>query len=370
MDSRERMKKILLEKNSADRIPWSFDFGATQGFNPTLLSRYKAKKGIKKLIYEHFDYDVIAIPYPESKGTQELNGGIKFITTIKDPSVYYDEIPDRAEFDAWGILYYQWPTDPTFKNFKSPLALMDDPEEIKAYPEPRLSEESILEVSCWAEMIRNMGKMTACYAGSIYEWSWWLRGHSKFMTDLILAPVTAQTVVEKVKKFTKKLALTSQEAGADILAFYDDAGTQSSLQIGPELWRKFIKPAWKDIISEIKKRNPDTITFLHSCGNISSIIPDIIEVGFDVLHPLQPETMDLDSIVSSYAGKIAFWGTVSNQRTMPFGTCEEVRAEVKERMLNIGKCGGFILSPSNILGPEVPIKNIDAFVEEASRWSH
>ncbi|MBT9147592.1 MAG: hypothetical protein DDT32_01354 [Syntrophomonadaceae bacterium] len=368
MNSRERMKKILLEKGSADKIPWTFDFGATQGLNPSLLQRYKEKNGIKKPIYEYFNYDIIAIPYPETRGPEELNGGITFVSNISDPTIYYENIPENAEFDAWGILWYCWPTDPTFKNFKSPLALMDSVAEIENYPEPGLSIKSIGEVSRWARKVREAGKMSACYAGSIYEWSWWLRGQINFMEDLLLAPTRAKAVVDKVKGFTKKLALASQEAGCDVLAFYDDAGMQSSLQISPELWRRFIKPAFKEIVSEIKRRNPETITFLHSCGDIGLIIPDIIEIGFDVLHPLQPETMDVYQITSLYAGKIAFWGTISNQKTMPFGSPQDVRLEVREKMERLGKEGGFILSPSNILCPDVPLSNLDAFVEEASKF--
>ena len=110
----------------------------------------------------------------------------------------------------------------------------------------------------------------------------------KFMMDLLLHPEFTEGLVQKVKAYTLKLSLASARAGIDVLCFYGDAGMQTGMQISPDLWRKYIKPSWQEILAVLRKETPNVKTFFHSCGNILQIIPDIVDLGFDILHPIQP----------------------------------------------------------------------------------
>jgi uroporphyrinogen decarboxylase len=104
--------------------------------------------------------------------------------------------------------------------------------------------------------------------------------------------------------------------------------------------------------------------FIHSCGDVDELFDDLVSIGLGVFNPFQPEVMDVAGIMERYRGRLAFWGGVSTQRTMPYGTPEDVRREVR-RMRDLGRDGGYILSPSHALEGDVPLENLLALIEEA-----
>ena len=110
------------------------------------------------------------------------------------------------------------------------------------------------------------------------------------------------------------------------------------------------------------------MVFYHSDGDISSIIPELIEIGIDVLNPVQPECLDPAQVKREYGDRLAFWGTISIQRTMPFGTPEDVRQEVRDRVNTVGRSGGLLLAPTHVLEPEVPWENIVALFEAIEEY--
>jgi uroporphyrinogen decarboxylase len=377
MNSREMIFKTLKERKITGRVPWSFNFGASQGFNPTLLKNFKKYEGVSGPLCEHFDYDVFPVLDPdgdESKfGLDALASGINYLDNRIRIEDYFDteELPDNGYLDAWGIYHYPWELDNTFEVYISPLKGVSDIGVIKKFPTPKVDMESLEEARMDIERIkREKQKMTVSYAGSLYEWSKDIRGEEVFFMDLHDNPEIIRALIEKVAGFTLTLASKLQEAGLDILSFYDDFGAQDRLQIDPVQWRKYVKPGWKKIWEKVRKNNPNTIIFLHSCGCIEEVIPDLIEIGLDVLHPIQPETMDVYKIAENYQKDLAIWGTISSQRTIPFGTPGEIEAEIKDRVKKIGKKGGFIISPANIMGPEVPIKNIKAFHKACQKYCY
>jgi uroporphyrinogen decarboxylase len=205
------------------------------------------------------------------------------------------------------------------------------------------------------------------YAGSVYEWSWWLRGMQAFLEDLLLAPALAEAVTRKVAAHTRALALASAQAGIDVLCFYDDAGMQTGLQLAPALWRRFVKPRWREVLEAVRARFPDRLFFLHSCGDVRAILPDIAELGFHILHPVQPECMDLEAVKREYGRELVLCATLSAQRLLPFGSPAQVREEVSRLAALFKDDGRAILCPSNRLQPETPWENVLAFAEQARR---
>jgi uroporphyrinogen decarboxylase len=203
------------------------------------------------------------------------------------------------------------------------------------------------------------------YAGSIYEWSWWLRGMQAFLEDLLLAPALAEAITYKVAAYTCALALASAQAGIEVLCFYDDAGMQTGLQLDPRLWRHFIKPRWREVLEAVRTRFPGCLFFLHSCGDIRAILADIVELGFHILHPVQPECMDLASVKREFGRELVLCATLSAQRLLPFGSPAQVREEVRRLATLFREDGRAILCPSNRLQPETPWENVLAFAEEA-----
>ncbi len=119
----------------------------------------------------------------------------------------------------------------------------------------------------------------------------------------------------------------------------------------------------RSIISVAKRINPEVIISYHSDGDIEKIIPELIEIGIEVLNPVQPECMNPAKLKNKYGDKLAFWGTIGTQTTMPFGTPQDVRGVVRERIETVGRGGGLLIAPSHVLEPGVSWENIFAFVE-------
>jgi uroporphyrinogen-III decarboxylase len=142
----------------------------------------------------------------------------------------------------------------------------------------------------------------------------------------------------------------------------DDVGSQRTMLISPSMWRRFLKPRMANFISEIKSINPHLKVAYHSDGMIYQIIPELIEIGVDVLNPIQPACMDPARIKKEFGDRICFWGTIDEQNTLPFGTPEEVRGEVLLRLKTIGKDGGLILGPTHNVQLDTPMENFWAMI--------
>jgi len=328
-------------------IPFTMDIGSIQGLTAPVLERFRIETGAPEPS-EYWDYDFRNFSIKASSGNSF--------------SPYFNKQPPQGTiFDEWGVGHWEGGAEATPGRMFHPLASAESIKEIEAYPEPVI-EKPIPPV---VEELRKRGYPVFGYAGSVYEWSWWLRGMEKFMTDLILNPVIAGAIVEKVSGYTKKLALETARCGVDILCFYDDAGMQTGMQISPHLWRKYIKPAWKKVLEAVRKDFPEAGFFLHSCGDITCIVPDIVELGFHILHPVQPECMNLKKIKKEVGKYLVLCATISSQKLFPFGSPAEIEAEVNRLKKLFARDKRCILCPSNAIQPETPWENILAFVEEA-----
>jgi len=340
--------KTLMDGNYPGWIPFTLDVGGIPGFTRPIMDRFYRETG-KKNPEEYFDYDFRIF---------SLNAHFK----DNNPISFHNEVEPGTNFDEWGVGHWAGGKEATYEKMYPPLAHVNNLHEIESFPVP------IIEMPSDNLVIDNYklrGYPVFGYAGSIYEWSWWLRGMENFLIDLVSNPVYAETIIRKVHSYTSELAFKSAAMGIDVLCFYDDAGMQTGMQISPKLWRKYIKPCWKDVLDKVRTKFPDTKFFLHSCGNVSEIVPDIVDLGFDILHPIQPECMDLADIKKKFGRNIVVCATISAQKVFPFGSPEGVKKEVKRLKKIAGYDKRCILCPSNAVQPETPWQNILAFVEEA-----
>jgi len=132
--------------------------------------------------------------------------------------------------------------------------------------------------------------------------------------------------------------------------------------IAPEQWQQIFKPRMANFISTLREINPDIKIAYHSDGNIYQIIPDLIEIGVDVLNPIQPACMDPAKVKKDFGDKLCFWGTMDEQQTLPFGTPADVEREVKERLKTVGRGGGLIIGPTHHVQLDTPLENFWAMV--------
>ncbi len=369
---RDRIRRVLKREGKVDCTPWTLFFGATPSFTPLFWKNFVDKTGIHD-VANHFDFEV-CIAHSEDQEplfhTTTACYGLRMTSNGIGKDFFSIPLPEEITFTPWGVGILPWPDDPGCERMFPPLAGEKTLQEIEMYPVPSIDETSIAKVRHRAKIIRKEGYLPAAYCGSIYEWCHWLRGMEDFMMDLLIHPDLAHALVTKVATFTYEFARAHARCGVELLCFYDDYGMQDRLQIPPEIWRQFCKPWWAKIITSLRREFPSCIFFLHSCGKVEDILPDLVEVGFDVLHPLQPECHKVDDIVAQYQKELTFWGTVSAQITLPLGTKEEVEKETKHRMTLASSLGNLIPSPSNTLGPEVPVGNVLTFVEVCRSLSH
>jgi uroporphyrinogen-III decarboxylase len=133
--------------------------------------------------------------------------------------------------------------------------------------------------------------------------------------------------------------------------------------ISPAMWRRYLKPRMATFIAELKAINPRVRVAYHSDGDISPIIPELIEIGIDVLNPVQPRSMDPAVIARRFGDRLCFWGTIDEQHTLPFATPATVQAEVLERLRTVGRNGGLILAPTHHVQLDTPLENFWAMVD-------
>ena len=150
------------------------------------------------------------------------------------------------------------------------------------------------------------------------------------------------------------------ELGVDMIWIGDDVGCQDQMLISPDTWRQLFKPCMATFISSLKDINPEVKIAYHSDGVINQIIPDLIDIGLDVLNPIQPQCMDPARIKKQYGTNLCFWGTIDEQHTLPFGTPEDVKNEVITRLKTIGKDGGLIIGPTHHIQLDTPLENFQA----------
>jgi len=190
----------------------------------------------------------------------------------------------------------------------------------------------------------------------------------KVMMDLVTNKDFMNAYLDKLMKWIDEAGTRMVELGVDIIWIGDDFGMQDRMLISPKLFREFFKPRYGYLFQKWKGINPQVRIAFHSDGNIEPIIPDFIDLGLDILNPVQPKSMDPARLKRDYGQHLTFWGTVDIQEVMPFGTPEDVVREVKLRLRTVGKGGGLIISPAHNIQSEVPLENILAFYQTAKTY--
>ena len=140
--------------------------------------------------------------------------------------------------------------------------------------------------------------------------------------------------------------------------------------MSPKHWRRYLKPRMANFIAELKAINPEVKVAYHSDGFIYPILPELIEIGLDILNPVQPASMDPAQIKKDFGQKLCFWGSIDEQHTLPFGKPEDVRAEVLTRLRTIGENGGLILGPTHHVQLDTPIENFWALIETVTQTKY
>ncbi len=349
MTKRENLIKAV-KRQDPEYVPYYFTMCASQ------IENFKKKTGRADGDYmSYFDMPVRLVDILPSKNPVDF-------------TKYFSELPEDTTIDEWGVAHRPGSFG-HFSRMIHPMEGFTSPEQVRDFPLP-----DILEDYRWegfherVAKIKEEGFAAMFSAVQIFEPAWYLRGMENLLVDMMTNEEMAEACLERIARVQARLCAKLAEAGIDIIVYGDDVGTQKSLMMSLELWRKFIRPVTERVIKAAKEICADVICYYHSDGVINEIIPELIEIGVDVLNPVQPECMDPVEIKKLYGDRLSFWGTVGTQTTMPFGTREDVENNVKQMIETVGKGGGLVLAPTHLLEPEVPWENILAFVDAVKKY--
>jgi len=197
----------------------------------------------------------------------------------------------------------------------------------------------------------------------LWETYWGIRGFENAMIDCIAEPDFFAEVLDHLTDLYLAQVAQCADIRADAIKFGDDWGDQRGVMIGPERWRRFFKPRYARIYEAAHAQGKLVIS--HCCGSVADIMPDIIEIGMDVLESVQPEAAGMNpyELKKKWGDKITFWGCLGSQSTIPFGTPAEIHAEVRRLCREMGQGGGYILAPAKPLQPETSTENAIAVLE-------
>lgn len=199
---------------------------------------------------------------------------------------------------------------------------------------------------------------------SLFERAWTLRGMENLMMDFYDAPEFVHELLGAIADYNIAQVREALNYDIDAVYFGDDWGQQNGLIMGGKHWREFILPQLRRMYGTV--RGAGKFQMIHSCGDVDELFDDLVAIGLNCFNPFQPEVMDSAAMLAKYRGRLAFHGGLSTQRTLPYGTVDDVRRESR-RLLALGAEGGYIFAPGHAVESDVPLENMLAFIAEAQQ---
>ena len=371
MNSRERVLKIL-DHHEADRVPVIM-CGNHAGISKIAYDNLCRHLGILDASPTLVDR-VQQIVEPDEHVLKKLGVDFRFIYAKAPRDSRQIEYPDDSFRDEWGIRFRRPPGGYWYDMVDHPLqeANLEDLENYK-WPDP-------MDAGRFEDLEKEAKKLyeetdyalATSLVGSIYEQSWYLRSYQEFTFDLYRNPAFAEKLMDKILEFHMAFFDRFLEAVGpyvQIVFVGDDLAEQKGPAIRPAVYRSLIKPRHRKLYQFIKSK-ADVKLCYHSCGSVIPFIDDLVEMGVDILTPVQVSAANMDTkrLKNDFGDRISFLGGIDTQRVMPFGTVDEVGAEVKRRIEDLALGGGYIIGAVHNIQPEVPPENILAMFNAARKY--
>lgn len=349
MNGRERILAAL-DGDEPDRIPLALSF---YHLDPDGLAPPGAWRD--DLV------DVLFVAFPVSPEEEELRRRAmpyEGDTRIGSPS-------QVARYATWGYR-------PEDLDHGNPLERAETLADLEAFPFPDAGGDRV--VDDLARAVRDLharglaaGGNTPHLGGELFEAAWRLRGLERFLIDLVERPEMADFLLDRLAEHARRNATTLARAGVDVLSLDDDVGMPGRMMISPGTWRAFFRPRLAGIVEVARAAKPDIRVLYHSDGHVEPILGDLVEIGVAAVNPVQPEHMDAVRIRRRFGRRLALWGTVGRQTTFSFAAPDEIRAEVRSRVVELGRAGLVLCPAYDVDEPDIGWANVAAFLDEGRR---
>ncbi|MCX6030813.1 MAG: hypothetical protein NT169_16145 [Chloroflexi bacterium] len=342
MNSRERVR-LALSCRAPDRVPMALAFWEES--LPAIAPKVPA---------EYFGLDVRFVEFEPPAGQDDF---LRYLAGLP-PDVH---VGDGAQLRT----YHEWNYHPE-RGPDGPLSAAQTVAELARHRLPDLAEPRRYagvadQVAQWHAAGWAVAGGPPHLGGELFESGYRLRGFGNFMADLVQRKPLAHYLLDQLTSLTIHSALILARAGVDVLLLDDDVAMPTGLILSPDTWREFFKPRLADVIRLARAAAPDLLIFYHSDGDFTGIVPDLVEIGVNVINPVQPDCMDALALKRRFGDRLALWGTVGTAALWDHGTPADIRAEVRRRIETLGPAG-LLLSPAYDLD-YAPFENVAAFVE-------
>lgn len=326
--NKRKVVKLAIEGRNVPYVPWSCDFTVEAA---ETLRRHFGREDLARALDNHF-------------------------VTLGDDIGLFTELANNRFQDVFGVVWDR-SIDKDIGNVEG--CVLPEPA-IKGYefPDPldrRFFEDIPQRLSDYGDCFRVFS-----LGFSLYERAWTLRGIENLMMDFLDHPDFVRGLLHTIADYNIAQVTEALKYDIDAVFFGDDWGQQTGLQMGPLIWHEFIFPELRRMYSVVKEAG--RYVMIHSCGKVDELFDDLIDIGVNCFNPFQPEVMDVFDIMRTYKGRLAFYGGLSTQQTLPYGSVEDVKNETA-RLLEAGKDGGYILAPAHAVEGDVPLENMLAFIE-------
>ncbi len=388
LSPRDRVRRALSHAEP-DRVPTDFlatpeiwrKLGEHLQLAPAAVSLADYFQPEKEALLRHFEIDTRLLSYdmfvkpPDS--VLEPGAVVDFWGSLERSTpnrMWRQRLPDGTARDIFGkhlkVVYNQFGAYEEFATW--PLSAATTVEELHSHPwpEPDWWDFSPLP-GILNELDREQQYHVRFRIGSVFEIAWQLRGMQEFLLDLGLQPEIPRYIMSRlaevyVENTRRVLDLVGDRL--DMVYFYDDVATQNSLMISPQMWRDYVRPHHARLVELAHARGLKVM--YHCDGAIYPLIPELIDLGIDLLNPIQPDAKNMDGrrLKAEFGDRLAFHGGIDINHTLPQGTPDEVRAEVRDRVVNLGRGGGYIMCSSHHIQPDTPLENVLAMYEVGLRY--
>lgn len=359
MNSRERTLKAINHKET-DRPP------VFATLTPQMARKLSQAL---KLPYEEPVDSLLSTRISHTKLLLELGNDLVCVAATYPDEAKTKIYPDGTQVNEWGMVFHDAGLYNEFKEY--PLAGAKTKKDVLNYPFPDPLASGRFD---YARSIVEEYKIKYAVIGdletSIFETAWYLVGLEKFLMDLISSSDYLSYLLDRIMRINTTVGEELIRSGVDILWCGDDFGMQQGMIMDPETWRKWFKPRIRHMFEAFRKVNPEIKIAWHSCGSILPIIPDFIDLGLDILNPIQPlaKGMDPEFLKREYGKDLVFFGGIDVQELLPYGSAHEIKKEIFRRIEILGKEGGYILAPAHNIQPDTSVENVLAMYEAALNY--